>query len=132
MRVERGELRGVAADDLVSFYVGGRAPGTFATYNVAFRKVWEHAGAIGCSVFRWGQGELAGLLVEKCKLFPSWLKHRDSPCWLQLLLYAGPHVGMVARLPFCMYESLPARLLKGVGACMPFWAPTCLYCCLPV
>ena len=65
--MERGELRGVAADDLVSFYVGGRAPGTFATYNVAFRKVWEHTGAIGCSVFRWGQGELAGLLVEAGK-----------------------------------------------------------------
>ena len=63
MRVEAKQLTGVAADDLAAFYIGGRAEGTYATYSVAFKKVWEHGRVIGRSVFRWGEGEVAGLLV---------------------------------------------------------------------
>jgi hypothetical protein len=71
MRVEAGELTGVAADDLAAFYIGGRACGTYSTYSVAFKRVWEHGRAIGCSVFRWGEGEVAGLLVEAGKAAAS-------------------------------------------------------------
>ena len=67
MRVDSGELAGVAADDLAAFYVGARAEGTYATYSVAFKRVWEHGRSIGKSIFRWGEGEVAGLLVEAGK-----------------------------------------------------------------
>ena len=67
LRVESGELTGVDADDLAAFYIGGRAEGTYSTYSVAFRRVWEHGRAIGRSVFRWGEGEVAGLLVKAGK-----------------------------------------------------------------
>lgn len=65
--MERGELRGVAMEDLVLFYVGGRAAGTFATYATAYKRVVQHGLAIGRSVFSWGQGEVMGLLVEAGK-----------------------------------------------------------------
>ena len=64
MRVERGDLLGVAREDLVEFYTGGRAGSTFITYSTAFRKVWEHSGEIGRSLFLWGEGEVSGLLVK--------------------------------------------------------------------
>ena len=71
MRVETGELSGVAASDLAAFYIGGRAVGTYSTYSVAFKRVWEHGRTIGRSVFRWGEGEVAGLLVEAGKVGAS-------------------------------------------------------------
>ena len=67
MRVDSGELTGVAADDLAAFYVGARAEGTYSTYSVAFKRVWEHGRAIGRYIFRRGEGEVAGLLVEAGK-----------------------------------------------------------------
>ena len=65
--MEAKQLTGVAADDLAAFYIGGRAEGTYATYSVAFKKMWEYGRVIGCSVFRWAEGEVAGLLVEAGK-----------------------------------------------------------------
>ena len=61
--MESGRLTGVKPEDLVEFYLGSRASGTLKTYEVAFRKVWSYAGRIGISVFRWGDGEVTGLLV---------------------------------------------------------------------
>ena len=64
MRVDSGELTGVAADDLAAFYVGARAKGTYSTYSVAFKRVWEHGRSIGRSIFRWGEGEVMGMMFE--------------------------------------------------------------------
>ena len=71
MRVETGELSGIAASDLAAFFIGGRAVSTYSTYSVAFKRVWEHGRTIGRSVFRWGEGEVAGLLVEAGKVGAS-------------------------------------------------------------
>ena len=61
--MELGRLSGVRPEDLVEFYLGSRASGTLATYETAFKKVWGHANRIGISVFRWGDGEVAGLMI---------------------------------------------------------------------
>ena len=64
MRVERGELKGVEAEELLKFYLGSRAERTLPTYQSAFRKVWAHASNVESSLFRWGEGEVIGLLIK--------------------------------------------------------------------
>ena len=66
-RVETGRLRGIGEDDFASFYLEGRADSTMKNYNGAFRFVWSHTQEIGRSVFDWGEGEVAGLLVRIAK-----------------------------------------------------------------
>ena len=63
MRVELGQLRGVKPEDLVEFYLGSRASGTLKAYEAAFKKVRSYVAMVGISVFRWGDGEVTGLLV---------------------------------------------------------------------
>ena len=64
LRVEVGDLTGVAADDLVEYYLGSWAQNTLAIYKVALGRVLDFGEKIKKSVFLWGQGEVAGLLVE--------------------------------------------------------------------
>ena len=74
--MESGELSGIACDDLAEFYLGGRASGTFATYNAAFKRVWQYSKVLGRSVFLWGEGEVAGLLVKagRCGVTENMIK----------------------------------------------------------
>ena len=60
-------MRGIGEDDFASFYLEGRADSTMKNYNGAFRFVWSHTQEIGRSVFDWGEGEVAGLLVRIAK-----------------------------------------------------------------
>lgn len=64
MRVERGELVGVKVEDLVDHYVGSRAKSTLSTYAAAYKKVVEHMLVSGRSLFRWGEGEVMGLMFQ--------------------------------------------------------------------
>ena len=64
MRAKRGDLTGVRVEDMVEFYLGGRAAGTLRTYASAFKKVWAHAVETGVSLFRWGEGEMMGMLIK--------------------------------------------------------------------
>ena len=52
------------AEELLQFYLGSRAEGTLPTYQSAFRRVWAHAGQVQTSLFRWGEGEVMGLLIK--------------------------------------------------------------------
>ena len=63
MRAERGELSGVKVDDMIEYNVGGRAASTLSTYAAAFKKVWAYAEEIGVSLFRWGEGEMMGMMI---------------------------------------------------------------------
>ena len=65
--MERGDLSGVAAEDLAQFYIGARADNTLATYNTAFKQVVERSKIIGSSVFCWKEGEVIGLLIQMSK-----------------------------------------------------------------
>ena len=62
--MENGEIRGLAADALVEFYLGSRGDRTLPTYEAGFRRVWQHSLDIRCPVFRWGEGEAMGLLIK--------------------------------------------------------------------
>ena len=64
MRVERGELLGVKVEDLVDHYLGSRASSTLGTYAAAYRRVVKHMSETGVSLFRWGEGEVMGLMFE--------------------------------------------------------------------
>ena len=64
MRVERGELMGVTVEDLVDHYVGSRAKSTLSAYAGAYKKVLEHMLVSGRSLFRWGEGEVMGLMFQ--------------------------------------------------------------------
>ena len=66
-RVESGDLKGVQPEDLVSFYLKGRADSTYAAYDKAFRTLMEHAKERNNSVFCWGEGEVIDFLVKRCK-----------------------------------------------------------------
>ena len=48
MRAKRGDLTGVRVEDMVEFYLGGRAAGTLRTYASAFKKVWASPWRLGC------------------------------------------------------------------------------------
>ena len=63
-RAERGELSGVKVIDMIKFYVGSRAAGTLSTYAAAFKKVWAYAEETGVSLFRWGEGEMMGMMIR--------------------------------------------------------------------
>lgn len=62
--METGRIRGIKAGDYADFFLRGREAGTLAAYSGAFKLVWGHAASIGCSVFQWGEGEMAGLVVK--------------------------------------------------------------------
>ena len=64
MRMEKGELSGVKVEDLVDHYLGSRASSTLGTYAAAYRRVVEHMSETGVSLFRWGEGEVMGLMFE--------------------------------------------------------------------
>ena len=64
MRVAMGELKGVNPDDLAEYYIASRAEGTLSTYGSAFKRVWAHAVESHTSLFRWGEGEVMGLLIR--------------------------------------------------------------------
>ena len=66
-RVESGKVKGIGKEDLASFYLEGRAENTMKNYAGAFRFVWVHAKSIGRSVFEWGEGEMAGMMVKLAK-----------------------------------------------------------------
>ena len=53
-------IRGISVAD----YLHGREERTLANYRAACRVVWHHADTLGISVFQWGEGELAGLVVQ--------------------------------------------------------------------
>ena len=58
-RVKTGWVKGIGEDDFTIFYLEGRAENTVRNYGGAFRFVW--------SVFEWGKGEVAGLMVKIAK-----------------------------------------------------------------
>ena len=64
MRAERGELSGMKADDLIEYYVGSRAASTLSTSAAAYKRVWEYTEETGMSLFRWGEGEMMGMMIE--------------------------------------------------------------------
>ena len=51
-------------EDLVDHYVGSRAKSTLSTYAAAYKKVVEHMLVSGRSLFRWGEGEVMGLMFQ--------------------------------------------------------------------
>ena len=63
MRVEIGELRGVAAGEAAEMYLRGRAASTIATYGPAYKKVAAQGEVVGRSVVSWGAGEMASLVM---------------------------------------------------------------------
>ena len=66
-RVEMGRVKGIDKVDFASFYMEERAKNTMRNYGGAFRFVWSHAQEIGRSVFEWGEGEVAGMMVKIAK-----------------------------------------------------------------
>ena len=64
MKAERGELTGVRVKDMIEFYVSSHAAGTLSNYAAAFKRVWAHAEETGVSLFRWGEGEMMGMLIR--------------------------------------------------------------------
>ena len=65
--METGKISSISVEDLSHFYLGGREEKTYETYNGAFKFVWAHGIEIRRSVFLWGEGELAGLMVKMVK-----------------------------------------------------------------
>ena len=51
-------------EDLVDHYLGSRASSTLSTYAAAYKKVVEHMLESGRSLFRWGEGEVMGLMFQ--------------------------------------------------------------------
>ena len=66
-RVRTGRLTGISAEDYEDFYLRAREARTVATYSGAFRVVSDQAKRINTSVFMWGEGEVAGLVVRLAK-----------------------------------------------------------------
>ena len=62
--MDGGELSGVKVKDLVEHYVGSRAVSTLGTYAGAYKRVVKHMTETGVSLFRWGEGELMGMMFE--------------------------------------------------------------------
>ena len=62
--MESGRITGVTTEDYREFYLGGRAASTLSVYRGAFKVVLEHAKDIRVSIFRWGEGEVMGLVVK--------------------------------------------------------------------
>ena len=62
--MDKGELSGVKVEDLVEHYVGSRAVSTLGTYAAAYKRVVKHMTETGVSLFRWGEGELMGMMFE--------------------------------------------------------------------
>ena len=71
MRAEIGELRGVNVDEVAEYYLKGRAASTITAYGPAYKKVAEHGEKVGCSVFCWGPGEAASMVMNMAKLGTS-------------------------------------------------------------
>ena len=64
MRAERGELSGVKVSNMIEFYMGSRAASTLSMYAAAFKKVWAYAEETRVSLFRWGEGEMMGMMIR--------------------------------------------------------------------
>ena len=62
--MDKGELSGVKVEDLVEHYVGSRAVSTLGMYAAAYKRVVKHMTETGVSLFRWGEGELMGMMFE--------------------------------------------------------------------
>ena len=60
-------MKGISAQDYIDFYLKGREESTIRNYGGAFQIVWNHADKIGNSIFEWGEGEVAGLVVKLAK-----------------------------------------------------------------
>ena len=65
--METGRISSISVEDLIQFYLGSREEKTYETYNGAFKYVWAYGSEIRRSVFFWGEGELAGLMVKIVK-----------------------------------------------------------------
>ena len=59
-----GRISGISEDDFVDYYGGARAASTMKVYNSAYKLVADQADKLGKSVFRWGEGEVAGMFVR--------------------------------------------------------------------
>ena len=57
-------MLGVKVEDLVDHYLGSQASSTLGTYAAAYRRVVKHMSETGVSLFRWGEGEVMGLMFE--------------------------------------------------------------------
>ena len=62
--METGRVSGILLEDLIEFYLGGREEKTLSNYNGAFQYVWAYGSEIRRSLFFWGEGELASLMVR--------------------------------------------------------------------
>ena len=60
-------MPGVRGEDLAEFFLGSRAENTMRSYESAFKWVKRKEERLGYSVFKWGEGEMAGAVVELAK-----------------------------------------------------------------
>ena len=63
-RVESRSIRGISVEDFTEFYLGGRESKTIAGYEGAFKWVRRYAKQCNSALLEWGEGEVAGLVVQ--------------------------------------------------------------------
>ena len=100
-KVGTGKINNVSEEDLIQFYLGGREENTYENYKGAFNFIWKYSSEIKRSVFCWGEGEFAGLLIKitKYKKGENFLKKASAVVTLLLeLAGVGSLGGSVLKL----------------------------------
>ena len=59
-----GDFRRIEVQNLVEVYIGGLSEATLVTYGAAYKRLVVRAKLLQCSVFKWKDGEVMGLLMD--------------------------------------------------------------------
>ena len=86
--------------DLVEHYVGSRAASTLGTYAAAYRRVVKHMMETGVSLFRWGGGEVMGMMFKLGKEGSAENKLKQVLAVIALVLSVWEKRALLSR-PWC-------------------------------